>query len=53
LRVDAVTALGRLATMADKAAVTTLEAIAKNEKLQDNQLKNAAKKALASIKERK
>jgi HEAT repeat protein len=53
LRIDAVNALGRMATSADTAAVTVLERIARNEKLMDNQLKNAATKALASIKDRK
>jgi HEAT repeat protein len=52
LRVEAVNALGRMATGDDKAAVAALEAITKNAKLQDNQLKNAAKRALSSIKER-
>jgi HEAT repeat protein len=52
LRIEAVQALGRMATSADKATITTLDAIAKNAKLQDNQLKNAAKQALSSIKGR-
>jgi HEAT repeat protein len=53
LRIDAVNALGKIATKSDKAAVAALDAIAKNEKLRDNQLKTAVSRALKSINDRK
>lgn len=53
LRVDAINALGRLATSEDKSAVAALDAIVKDEKLRNNQIKNASKKALEAIRKRK
>jgi HEAT repeat protein len=53
VRVDAINALGRLASSDDKAAVSALTAIVKDEKLRNNQLKNASKKALAAVQKRK
>jgi HEAT repeat protein len=53
LRLDAIAALGGLATAADKAAVSTLDAIIKDEKLRDMGLKNAARQALKRIQARK
>lgn len=53
LRLDAIDALGRLASNSDKSTIAMLEGIANDEKLMDNQLKTAAKRALSSIKKRK
>lgn len=53
LRVDAIGALGRLATGGDKEVVSMLDEMVKDEKLRDNQVKGAAKKALSAIQKRK
>jgi HEAT repeat protein len=49
MRLDAIAALGTLATKEDKAAVKVLDDIAKDEKIRNNQLKNAVKQALKKI----
>jgi HEAT repeat protein len=48
-RIDAINALGTLATQEDKAAVTVLDNIVKNPKERNNQLKNACRQALKKI----
>jgi len=48
LRLEAIGALGQLATTSDKAAVTVLDDLAKDEK-GNKQVKNAATKALQAI----
>jgi HEAT repeat protein len=52
-RIDAVRALGTLATPSDKAAVKVLDDIVKDEKLRNNQLKNTSKQALKMIMSKK
>lgn len=53
LRLDAVEALGRLASSRDRAVVTVLDEIVKDEKLMDNQLKGTSRQALRKIQARK
>jgi HEAT repeat protein len=53
LRIDAVNALGRLANGTDRAAVSALNDIVKDEKLRDMQLKRAATQALKKVQARK
>lgn len=52
LRLEAVQALGRLATKSDTTVVKTLETIAQDEKLMDNQLKNTCKQTLKKLQAR-
>lgn len=49
LRLEAVQALGQLGKKSDTAVVGALEAIAQDEKLMDNQLKNFCKQALKKL----
>jgi HEAT repeat protein len=48
-RIDAINALGTLATKEDTAAITVLDDIVKNPKERNNQLKNACRQALKKI----
>lgn len=52
LRIAAIMTVGKLATPMDKAAVSALEEIVNDEKLRNNQVKNAARKALQAVKKR-
>ena len=52
-RVDAIKALGQLATRDDSTTITVLDDLLKDEKLRDKQLKNAASQALKRIQARK
>ncbi|MFM7148831.1 MAG: HEAT repeat domain-containing protein [Gemmataceae bacterium] len=53
LRLDAITAVGRIGNASDSMAIATLEEVANNENLRDNQLKTLSRKALTAIKKRK
>jgi HEAT repeat protein len=52
LRIDAINALGTLATKEDSTAISVLDNIVKDEKIRNNQLKNACRQALKKINER-